>query len=98
MAAVTYRPGPQDPATVEWGGTTFPANVPVEVSNTHILRKAIGNPFFHVEGEVPNEAPPTDEKDALVAEAEGLGIDVDKRWGVTRLKAEIETAKAKASV
>jgi hypothetical protein len=97
MASVTYRPGPHDPATVEWGGTTFPANVAVEVSNTHILRKALGNPFFEVDGEVAHEAPPPDEKDALVTEAEALGIDVDKRWGVTRLKAEIDAAKAKAA-
>lgn len=35
-----------------------------------------------------------DEKAALVAEAEALGIDVDGRWGVARLKAEIAAKKA----
>ena len=93
MAAVTYRPGPHDPAAVEWLGHTFPANVSVEVSSAHILRKAIGNPFFEVDGEVP-PSPEPDEKDALLVEAEALGIETDKRWGVTRLKAEIEKAKA----
>lgn len=34
-----------------------------------------------------------DEKAALKAEAEALGIDVDGRWGVGRLKAEIEAKK-----
>lgn len=95
MAAVTYRPGPHDPATVEWGGTTFPANVPMEVSNAHILRKALGNPFFEVEGEAPvNGVPHPDEKEALVSEAEALGLDVDKRWGVAKLRAAIDAKKA----
>lgn len=35
-----------------------------------------------------------DDKAALVAEAKALGIDADGRWGVARLRAEIETAKA----
>ncbi|MCX5495376.1 hypothetical protein OSH11_11710 [Kaistia dalseonensis] len=34
-----------------------------------------------------------DEKTALKAEAEGLGIEVDGRWGVARLMAEIEAKK-----
>lgn len=37
------------------------------------------------------------EKAALVAEAEALGIDVDGRWSVRRLKLEIATAKAGAA-
>lgn len=35
-----------------------------------------------------------DGKAALVAEAEALGIDVDGRWSVRRLKLEIAAAKA----
>ena len=93
MTAVTYRPGPHDPATVEWMGKTFPANVPVEVTTPFILRKAAGNPFFDVDGEA--KAPPEpDEKDALQAEAEALGIYFDKRWGVAKLRAAIAAAKA----
>lgn len=92
MPAVTYCPGPDDPATVEWSGVLFRANVPQEVGNPHILRKALGNPFFAVEGEAG--APELDEKDDLVAKAEALGIDVDKRWGAHRLRLEIEKAKA----
>lgn len=96
MAAVTYRPGPHDPAAVEWGGITFQANMPVEVTNERMLRKALGNPFFDTEDEIAPAAPPPepDDKAALVAEAEALGIDVDKRWGAARLIAEISKAKA----
>lgn len=43
------------------------------------------------------EAPEADDKAALQTEAESLGIDVDKRWGIVRLKSEIEAAKAKAA-
>lgn len=41
--------------------------------------------------------PTTDEREVLRAEAEALGIKPDKRWGVDRLKAEIEASKAAAS-
>lgn len=93
MALVTYRPGADDPATVEWLGISFSANVPVEVTNEHILACAPGNRFFDVDGEA-KAAPDHDEKDDLVAEAEALGIDVDKRWGVTKLRAAIDAKKA----
>lgn len=36
------------------------------------------------------------EKDALRAEAEKLGIDVDNRWGISTLKTKIAAAKAAA--
>lgn len=35
-----------------------------------------------------------DEPEAMVAEAESLGIKVDKRWGAERLAAEIAKVKA----
>lgn len=38
-----------------------------------------------------------DDKAALVTEAEALGIDVDGRWSVRRLKLEIANAKAGAA-
>lgn len=43
------------------------------------------------------ETSEADDKVALQAEAEALGVDVDKRWGIARLKSEIEAAKAKAA-
>lgn len=42
------------------------------------------------------QADDVDEKAALKAEAEALGIDVDGRWGVGRLKTEIEAKKNSA--
>lgn len=42
------------------------------------------------------QADDVDEKAALKAEAEALGIDVDGRWGVGRLKTEIEAKKKSA--
>jgi len=53
------------------------------------------------EGEVPpvpaSETAEADDKAALQVGAEALGVDVDKRWGIARLKSEIEAAKAKAA-
>lgn len=95
MAQVTYRPGHDDPSTVRWLGVVFRANVPVDVDDDHILRKVGRNRFFEVGGGAPPELDPG-EKDALAAEAEALGIDVDKRWGVAKLKAAIEAKKAEA--
>lgn len=57
--------------------------------------------------EVPAEEPPaveetpaidvtdTDDKDALMAAATALGIKVDGRWSVARLKFEIDAKKGK---
>lgn len=42
---------------------------------------------------VTNEAEEVDEKSALIADAEALGIAVDKRWGLARLRSEIEAAQ-----
>ena len=36
----------------------------------------------------------TSEKEELANQAKALGIEVDKRWGVSRLKAEIDKALA----
>jgi hypothetical protein len=45
-------------------------------------------------------APPTDDDeadiDALRAQAESAGVDVDRRWGAKRLQAEIEKAAVSA--
>ncbi len=39
----------------------------------------------------PVEAP-QDEREALLAEAEARGVDVDRRWGVARLRAALDAA------
>lgn len=41
----------------------------------------------------PEEAPDGDPKAEAIAEAEALGIDVDGRWGVARIRAAIDAAK-----
>jgi hypothetical protein len=63
-------------------------------------RKFLGNRFFVREDEdcVPEIQPDTTEdgqtldKAALLARAEELGVEVDKRWGAKRLTEEIEKA------
>jgi hypothetical protein len=34
-----------------------------------------------------------DDREALLARAEALGVDVDKRWGVARLRAALDAAE-----
>jgi hypothetical protein len=38
---------------------------------------------------VPVDAP-ADEREALLARAEALGVDVDRRWGLARLRAALD--------
>lgn len=48
-------------------------------------------------GEIPGFAPPADpvnERDMLRKDLKMLGIEYDNRWGVPRLKAEVERATA----
>jgi len=76
----------------------MPAGDPVEIPDeakdeSPYLKTLLANGTLAiVEGEAKAEA----EKAiaTLREEAEGLGIDVDKRWGETRLKEEIEKALA----
>lgn len=41
----------------------------------------------------PADEPPPDDRAALVAEAEAMGLTIDKRWGVDRIKAALDAAK-----
>lgn len=68
-------------------GIHFPRGVAVEVIDAFIVRKLRGNRFW-------TEAPDTNgdgttDKAELLAEAEARGVDVDKRWGVARLRAAL---------
>lgn len=45
-------------------------------------------------GDTKTESEADDERTALVAEAEKLGVSVKGNWGIPRLKAEIASAKA----
>jgi hypothetical protein len=51
MAKVTYFDADGSAPRVTWRGVTFLHGQPVEVEDEHVLAKAIGNPFFEVEGE-----------------------------------------------
>lgn len=41
---------------------------------------------------LPAAEVPPDEREALLARAEALGVDVDRRWGVARLRAALDAA------
>lgn len=53
-----------------------------------LLKKGALREASQVETVVEND----DEKDQLVADLKELGVEVDSRWGVKRLKAELEKA------
>lgn len=74
--SITYLPGDGDPAFVKWGGHTFKANVPKEITghldgttteklNHHIIESARANPAFSVGGKKTRKKSddlPTDQK------------------------------------
>jgi hypothetical protein len=49
MTKITYIPPEGDAAECLWGEYLFRANVPLQVSDAHILAKAATNPHFAVE-------------------------------------------------
>jgi hypothetical protein len=65
----------------------------VEEATAKKVLKTIAPTFEHKASEPVDFDP---EKEALVAEAESLGIDVDKRWSVRTLESKISEAKIKA--
>ena len=72
------------------GGPELPPNGPPinEVDDTGQTTAPIGG------GEtILNPAPIPDERAVLIDEARALGIAVDKRWGVARLRTEISAMK-----
>lgn len=84
-------PEAADPEGTLAFGQYFPIGVAVEVGDPAVIRKLSGHQHFKtIEG---GEHPPSDEVEALRVEAESLGIDVDGRWGVKTLRAEISKAK-----
>lgn len=74
--SITYVPGEGDPSFVKWGGHTFKANVPKEITghpdgtateklNHQIIESARTNPSFNVAGEKKrrrSDQLPTDQK------------------------------------
>ena len=45
---VTYRPGPEGPASIKWRGHTFHANVPKTITSAEHIEAARLNRFFKV--------------------------------------------------
>lgn len=74
----TVAPAAAEPATVAAASTDVSESVPIEAEGS-----------THVE-----TAEEISEKEALRVEADALGIVVDGRWGIARMKAEIEAKKA----
>lgn len=68
---------------------------PIPDDKTVLLRKLSGNCHFiesldYVQPDLPgNEVNAPDYKDELIAEAEKLGINADRRWGVAKLQKAI---------
>jgi hypothetical protein len=70
MAKITFLGGEEtgNLGTITWGNQTFELNKPVEVTDPHIIAKAVGNKFFKVSGngspgKIGGEKPDEDEAD-----------------------------------
>lgn len=80
---------------VEVGGIRFPLNAAVDVEPEPHFERLRRNNHFLVEDGV---APPSDpELEALIAQAEALGIKLDKRkkWDAEKITAAIAEASSK---
>ena len=69
-------------------------NVPKEAINCGLVQGAVAIGELVVEGEPEDDQ--DDDKAALLAQCEMLGIEVDKRWSVKRLRTEIDAVTANA--
>jgi hypothetical protein len=87
-ARFAFVPGPEsaDREVNVAYGITFPAGVPVEVSDPFVIRKLRGNRFWREVPEADEDGDGELSRDELIAEAERRGIEVDRRWGVRRLR------------
>lgn len=89
MPRFVFLSGPEcgDVDAVDNYGIRFPRGEAVSVDDAFVVRKLRGNRFWA-------EAPDTNgdgatDKAELLAEAEARGVEVDKRWGVARLRAAL---------
>lgn len=94
------RHGGEGPASVDVGGVEIGRVEFVRVPHA-IAAKLAGNNHFEsmADSDKPSAPAPRSEpaaanpdKEALIAQAEALGVDVDRRWGVPRLVDEISKA------
>lgn len=84
-------------------GYTFSPGAVVDVTDGQAIKKLSGNRFFERVDEPAPEAPGKDDADAakkaradLIAKAESLGVEFDKRWSVQKIQDAID-AKVEAS-
>lgn len=64
-----------------------------EVQDAWVIRKLLGHSHFESAGAVPVASPVvTDEREALIRDAEELGIAVDRRWSNLTLSSKIREA------
>ena len=59
---VTYKPGPGEPDSLQWGGKTFKAGEAVDVEDPRMLEKAKNNPYFETSG---GDKPKGEEREVL---------------------------------
>lgn len=72
-------------------------NVPKEAVDCGLVQGAVATGELSVEGEADDQDDDTGEdKAALLAQCELLGIEVSKRWSAKRLRAEIDAVTANA--
>ena len=104
---VTYHAPPDDQPYVETRGVRFFDGQAValdEEVHAELIGKARTNPHFEVNDatkavlkamapDFGGVEPADSDMDALVKEAEALGIKVDGRWSKARLEGEISAAK-----
>lgn len=72
----------------------FAAGGVMRIVNDADEEEALGDDWYNSPADVPSDAPEGADLDVLRAEAEELGIKVDKRWKAERLAEEIAKAKA----
>lgn len=77
--------GRDDPSEVSFGGIVFPIGEWVNVDDPWAQIKLIGNGHFESAAEAV-----TDERASLTALAKQMGVAVDGRWSLARLRKEIK--------
>ena len=81
-AAMLPRPKPKPPEPVE-----EPPPGPRNVDERRWVSSLAGSDALHIQR--VDYSPPSDERDALRAAAEAVGVRVDGRWSMDRLRQEI---------
>lgn len=84
------------PDALEKFGLHFNRTEWTEVSDARVISKLLGHSHFESAGAFPKtgaphvEAAAGDPREALIAEAEAIGIDVDRRWSNATIRKHID--------